>query len=135
MQQLMAEHGFFPTTFAYPLGKRNTLLDTALFDEFMILRGITGSSSGELEPHLQACYYNNSNLVWGLGIDSYRRYEYIISLLDYARAENRIIIFFAHKPVHKISGDYQIEYTRMLHLVKYINDNNMEFYTISDFIK
>ena len=137
LNELMAEDGFTLTSFAYPFGHRNVQTDAALLNEFKIIRGITGASNdNSTEPSLLNCYYNNNKLIFGLGIDSSygRSNEYLFSILDYAKKENKIVIFYAHNPRRIISGNYQVEYLRMVELCKYINDNNMKFYTVSDLI-
>jgi peptidoglycan/xylan/chitin deacetylase (PgdA/CDA1 family) len=131
MKKLMAEYGFQVTSFAYPFGVRNTELDMALLKEFKIVRATT---YGNVEPSLQRCFYNNNNLVWAIGIDnSYGlSMEYIKSLLEFAQTEDKIVIFYAHNPVEIVNGEYQTEYQRLIEICKYVKENNMKFFKISD---
>ena len=137
-KRLMAEYGFSPTSFAYPYGSRNLQLDTALFDVFSILRGVSGIIPEGRHPSQLICYYNNNNLVFGHGIDDSpynHSMEYLYSILDYVKNEDKVVIFLAHRPRRVVTADYQISYLRMVELIKYINDNNMHFYRISDLLE
>jgi peptidoglycan/xylan/chitin deacetylase (PgdA/CDA1 family) len=131
MKKVMAEYGFQATSFAYPFGVRNAELDVVLLREFKIIRATT---YGTMEVTLQRCFYNNNNLVWGIGIDnSYGlSMEYIKSLLEFAQTEDKIVIFYAHNPVETVTGDYQTEYQRLIEICKYVKENNMKFLRISD---
>jgi peptidoglycan/xylan/chitin deacetylase (PgdA/CDA1 family) len=131
MKESMLNNGLYPTSFAYPYGARNSQLDNILLNEFRIIRATT---YGDGDPSLHRCFYDNNNIVWGLGIDnSYGlSISYILSLLEYAKNEKKIIVFYAHKPVATVDGDYQTEYQRLIEICEYIKNNNMRFYSISD---
>lgn len=132
MKNRMTENNLEPTSFAYPYGARNPTLDQILLNEFKIIRGTT---YGQLNPAHQNCYYNNSQLVLGLGIDkSYPHFNlpYFISLLEYAKKNNRIVIFYSHKPVATSDAAYETEYQTLIEICKYVKDNKMKFYKISE---
>ena len=132
MMTYMNTNGFNINSFAYPYGKRNTTTDYKLFTTFKVLRGTT---YGLEKPSRQNCYYNNSNLVYGLGIDnSYSHFSlaYFIQLLEYAKANNKILILYAHKPVQTSTADYQTEMNTLIQICDYVNNNNMKFYTLSE---
>lgn len=134
MKNLMAQYGISVKSFAYPFGARTVESDNALLNEFSILRGTT---YGNLKPDLHNCYYTGSPMLYGLGLDnSYHHYSvpYFLSLLDYARVNNKIVIFYAHKPVETASEAYQAEYHTLLEICNYVKTNNMKFYTASDLV-
>jgi peptidoglycan/xylan/chitin deacetylase (PgdA/CDA1 family) len=128
MKELMANDGFYIKSFAYPYGKRNVQTDNILSDEFTVLRGTT---YGNLEPVLHKCYFDNKNIIYGLGIDSSYGLDisYVLDLLGYARDNNKVIIFYSHNPVGIVTGDYQTAYERLMVICEFVNTNNMKFYT------
>ncbi len=132
MVSLMDNNGLHAGSFAYPFGARNTATDDILFDEFTMLRGTT---YGQLPPASHNCYYTGNRLVYGLGLDnSYAHFDlsYFLSLLDYAKSHNKIVIFYAHKPVATVTGEYQTELQTLITICNYVKANNMKFYKISE---
>lgn len=134
MNNLMNANDLSPTAFAYPFGARNATTDSVLLNEYQILRGTT---YGNANPASQNCYYTNNRVVFGLGIDnSYPHFSipYFISLLNYAKKNNKIVVFYAHKPVTIHHGNYETEYQTLIEICKYVKNNNMKFYKISELI-
>jgi len=132
MSNLMESNNLFPTSFAYPYGARDSTTDKLLLSEFQIIRGTTYGSSN---PASQNCYYNKSRLVFGLGIDkNYPHYSiaYFLSLLEYAKNNNKIVIFYAHKPVSNFKNNYETEYQTLIEICNYVKTNNMKFYKTSE---
>lgn len=132
MKKLMIENNLSPTSFAYPYGARNINTDQILLNEFQIIRGTT---YGQQNPAYHICYYDNTPLVFGLGIDnSYQHFSisYFISLLEYAKKNNRIVIFYSHKPVTTSNGNYETEYKTLIDICNYVKTNHMKFYKISE---
>lgn len=127
------DNNSLPTTsFAYPNGARNTSIDNILFNDFEILRGTTYGNSN---PPTQNCYYNGNRIVFGLGIDnSYPHFSisYFLSLLQYAKNNNKIVIFYAHKPVEKAQANYETEFETLIQICQFVKANNMKFYKISE---
>lgn len=120
------------TSFAYPYGERNSTTDELLLNEFKIVRG---TIYGNASPAYQNCFYNNINLVFGLGIDknySHFSIPYFLSLLEYAKNNNKIVIFYAHKPVKTFQSNYETEYQTLIEICNYVKSNNMKFYKISE---
>ncbi|MEL1245794.1 polysaccharide deacetylase family protein [Flavobacterium sp. DGU11] len=132
MVSLMDANGLHTRSFAYPFGSRNPTTDGVLFDEFTMLRGTT---YGQLPVASHNCYYTGNRLVYGLGLDnSYAHFSlnYVLSLLEYAKSHNKIVIFYAHRPVNTVNGEYQTEYQTLSAICDYVKTNNMRFYTISE---
>ncbi|PXY43582.1 polysaccharide deacetylase family protein [Flavobacterium hydrophilum] len=132
MVTLMNKSNLPTTSFAYPYGSRNTTTDNLLLNEFQIIRGTT---YGKSAPSSQNCFYNYDRIVYGLGIDkSYPHFSnsYFLSLLEYAKNKNKIVVFYGHKPVTVCKNNYETEYQTLIEICKYVKDNNMKFYTISE---
>lgn len=132
MLNLMSDNDLFPTTFAYPYGARDSTTDNLLLNEFQIIRGTT---YGSLNPASHNCYYNNSRVVFGLGLDKnypHSNIPYFLSLLEYAKNNNKIVIFYAHNPVPVFQNNYDTEYETLIEICKYVKNANMKFYTMSD---
>lgn len=132
MITLMNNNDLFISSFAYPYGERNLTTDKLLLNEFKIVRG---TIYGNTSPAYQNCFYNNSNIVLGLGIDknySHFSITYFLSLLEYAKNNNKIVIFYAHKPVKTFESNYETEYQTLIEICNYVKSNNMKFYKISE---
>ena len=137
MKQIMAENGFYPTSFAYPFGSKNNKIDVALLNEFKVLRGTT---SEHLKPLIKRkiekirCRSCFPNLFYGIGIDYNYGLDmsYIKSLMKKAKNKNKVAIFYAHKTVEIVDSNYQISYQRLIEICEYINENNMKFLLMSD---
>jgi peptidoglycan-N-acetylglucosamine deacetylase len=132
MLDLMSFYGFHVTSFVYPFGSRNEKIDTALLKKFKIIRG---RAFCELNPKKQSCFYNGSRLVYSFSIDDTHNHfdiPYLMKLLDFAKKNNKILILNSHKTVKKVTGDYQTKEETLAIICKYIKQNNMKFYTLSD---
>lgn len=132
MLQLMDVLSLNITSFAYPFGFENKELNDALLRKFKIVRGTTHGSEA---PSKQYCYYNNSNVVYGFGIDTdYPKFStgYLLKLLEYAKKNNKILILFGHKPVTNVTGVYQTKMATLALVCNYVKHHNMKFYTLSD---
>jgi peptidoglycan/xylan/chitin deacetylase (PgdA/CDA1 family) len=132
MLDLMNNNNLSPTSFAYPFGSRNTTTDNLLLNQFQIVRGTTYGNSN---PASQNCYYNNNRLVFALGLDknySHFSIPYFLSLLEYAKNNHKIVIFYAHKPVKTFQNDYETEFQTLIEICNYVKNNNMKFYKMSE---
>lgn len=132
MMSIMSANSFHVKTFAYPYGSRNSATDTKLLTQFNVLRGTT---YGAYSPENQHCFYNNSNVVYGLGIDSsYSHFSisYFIQLLEYAKVKHKILILYAHKPVQTANASYQTEMNTLIQICNFVKQNNMKFYKLSE---
>jgi peptidoglycan/xylan/chitin deacetylase (PgdA/CDA1 family) len=132
MLALMHFYSFKTTSFAYPFGFRNPDIDVALLKKFKIVRGTT---YGAEDPFFKNCYFNNSKLVFALGIDTdHPKFStpYLIKLLDYAKRKHKILILFGHKPVLKVTANYQTKIETLKLICNYVKQHNMTFYTLSE---
>lgn len=132
MLDSMRENNLTPTSFAYPYGARDKTSDNLLLNEFQIIRGTTYDL---MNPAYQNCYFDNNRLVFGLGIDNnYTHFSvsYFLSLLEYAKYNNKIVIFYAHKPVSTVKNSYETEYQTLIEICDYVKKNKMKFYKVSE---
>ncbi|MFE3870246.1 polysaccharide deacetylase family protein [Flavobacterium sp. ZS1P70] len=132
MLALMLFYNFKVTSFAYPFGFRNADIDQALLKKFKIIRGTT---YGAQDPFFQNCYYNNSRVVYGIGIDTDHpnfSIPYLVRLLDYAKQKHKILVLFGHKPVLKVTANYQTKMETLKLICNYVKQHNMTFYSLSE---
>lgn len=132
MLALMHFYNFKVTSFAYPFGFRNANIDKALLKKFKIIRATT---YGAEDPFFQNCYFDNSRLVYGIGIDTNHpnfSIPYLIKLLDYAKRKHKILILFGHKPVLKVTANYQTKTETLQLICNYVKQHNMTFYSLSE---
>jgi peptidoglycan/xylan/chitin deacetylase (PgdA/CDA1 family) len=135
LETAMAKDGFKITSFAYPDGARNTALDVELFKYFDFVRGTT---YGALPPERQYCYYSGNRLIFGLGIDDdYKQFnvEYYKSLMDFAKKNNKIVIFYGHKTVDNADENLETPMAALEELCKYAVASGLKFYTVDDLKK
>lgn len=120
------------TSFAYPYGERSEELDKALAPKFNIIRG--RAFCGDV-PEKEGCYFRGTKYMYAFDIDNNHVHfsiPYLLELLDYARKENKILILCGHKPVKELTANYQTKIETLAFICKYIELNNMQFYTLSD---
>ncbi|MFY8096817.1 MAG: polysaccharide deacetylase family protein [Flavobacterium sp.] len=133
MEMSFKKNGLILNSFAYPFGANTPGIDKALYKHFKMLRR-THSASKRLKEN--SCFFvENSKTVTGLGIDnSYQHYDldYFLRVLNFAKKNNRIVVLYAHKPVQKVTGTYQVDYKTVETICKYVKENNMQFYTLSE---
>ncbi|PRZ23317.1 polysaccharide deacetylase family protein [Flavobacterium granuli] len=135
MRTSMKRWGFNVTSFAYPYGERSDALDKALAPKFKIIRG--RAFCDEI-PEKEGCYFRNSKKVYAFDIDNNHIHfstPYLLQLLDYAKKKNKILILCGHKPVQNLTGNYQVKMETLEWICKYIQRNDMKFYTLSDLDK
>lgn len=132
MLALMDFYGLKATAYAYPYGARSAALDTALLKKFKILRGTV---YGAKKPSQRNFYFDHSKVVYGFGMDAnygYFSIPHVLKLLDYAKKNNKILIVVGHKPVKKITSRYQTKTKTVALICKYVQQNHMKFYTLSE---
>lgn len=119
------------TSFAYPYGQRSLEIDSALFEKFQILRSTTLPTK---DISKAKCFYQGNKLVYAITIDYQETFnqDYITKLLEYARDHDLILVLYAHKPVFKNPALGQVDMTFLESICKFIDQNNMRFYTLSD---
>lgn len=135
MLDLMNFYGLKVSSFAYPYGGRTKKLDAALLKKFKIIRG---RAFREEIADKQGCYFSYSNLIFSFSIDDTHNdftIPHLLQLLNFAKKHNKILILNSHKTVNNVTGDYQTENETLEYVCKYIKNNKMKFYTVSDLEK
>lgn len=128
----MKNEGFVVSSFAYPFGARTNALDKLLLSYFKIIRGTT---YGKKVPSQHNNFANGSRVVFGLGIDdSYGNdIEYILDVLQYAKENNKIAIFYGHHVTQEnVTSKYTTSYGTLEKICNYVVKNNMHFMTMKD---
>ncbi len=118
--------------YAYPYGSHHVSIDNELINYFDIVRGI---KNGNRSPERSPCYFNNSTTVYALGLDHHLYHfslDYFLDLLAYAHQEGKIMIFYAHRPLETVTGDYQVSLETLETICQYVWEHQMHFYTLSD---
>lgn len=132
MLDLMNFYGLKISSFAYPYGGRTKELDTALLNTFKIIRG---RAFCEESASKQGCYFNHSKLVFSFSIDDTHNHfniPHLLKLLDYVKKNHKILILNSHKTVKNVTTDYETKNAILELICKYVQKNNMNFYTMSE---
>lgn len=136
MLALMNFYSLNVTSFAYPFGFRNAIIDAALLKKFKIIRATT---YGAEAPYQQNCYFNNTRVLYGIGMDTTHpsfSTAYLKKLLNYTRQHHKILILFGHKTVNKKApANYETEMKTLKLICNFVKQNNMKFYTLSELSK
>ena len=129
---LMSIDGFYPTTFAYPYGQHNDLLDMILLKRFNSVRALNGTKdlSRSLVP------LKDNKIIFGLGIDesSNREQSKIEDLLYLAQQTNRCAVLLVHN-IEKHDTKMQIPLGKLKQILFRAKSLNLKFYTISEISK
>lgn len=127
--ELMKKDGFYPTTFAYPFGKHNDVLDRLLLQQFKSVRALNGTHdfSRSLAP------LQKNKILFSLGIDesSNRSMDKIKGLLVSAQQNDRCAILLAHN-IEKENTQLQIPVSKLKEIIIAAKSLNLRFYTISE---
>ncbi len=128
---LMKSWGFNPVDFAYPYGSDDPSATVALESYFLHMR----DTYYDWDNTIYYKYGSNTPFISGIGIDDN---TYGNSLTDIyngmakAKTDNRILIFYGHKPVASNPGQYETSYGRLENILQYASDNSLKTYTISE---
>ena len=127
----MNRDGFYPTTFAYPYGAHNSVLDHELMRYFKSVRALNGT-----KDFSKSLICNEHNQVlYGLGIDksSDRSDEVIMELLQATSDNNNCAVFTAHD----INTDINISVTlgRLKKIIRRVKELGLKYYTVSEISK
>jgi peptidoglycan-N-acetylglucosamine deacetylase len=119
-------------SFAYPFGAKTQTLDFELKKHFEIIRG---TAKGGKKVADNANFYNGTRLANVIGIDSnYEHFDlnYIKKVLQYAKKYNKIVIFYAHKPVGKATNEYEVDLKTLEMICQFVVENELKFYTLQE---
>ncbi|HUS00749.1 MAG TPA: polysaccharide deacetylase family protein [Chitinophagaceae bacterium] len=130
--RLMNNDGFYPTTFAYPYGKHNDVLDKMLLRTFKSVRALNGTQ----DFSRSLAFLQGNTLLFGLGIDesSKRNLEKIKGLLFLAQQTNHCAVLLVHN-IERNNLKMQIPLSKLKEILSTANSLNLKFYTISEISK
>lgn len=126
----MRSKGFYPESFAYPFGSRNSETDEALLKHFRVLRGITDVSGGVLYN------WGWTRILQATGIDNSLKVktESIYYMLENAKESKRVAVFYGHKITWDTLKVPQgsTAYSRLESILKKASDLELTFFTVSE---
>ncbi|MDQ6757609.1 MAG: polysaccharide deacetylase family protein [Bacteroidota bacterium] len=127
--KLMNNDGFFPTTFAYPYGQHNEILDKLLLKYFKSVRALNGTQN--LAKSLTMLEGNR--IIYGLGIDesSKRDFDKLKDLLTQAQQKNNCAVLLIHN-IERRDITMQCPLWKLKELILHAQSLNLKFYTISE---
>ena len=124
----MKKDGYNPTTFAYPYGAHNAVIDKAILHYFKSVRALNGTNdySKSIVPG------QNNSLLFGLGIDvsSNRSDKDIENLLLSTTNNNGCVVFVAHEINSK--NKYSVTLARLRQIFKFVTVHSLKYYTASE---
>ena len=127
--QLMINDGFHPTTFAYPYGKHNEILDKLLLKSFKNVRALNGTAgfARSLAP------LQGNKILYGLGIDesSNRDLSRIKGLLSLAKQRNQCAILVVHN-IERTDINLQVPLWKLREILSKVRSLDLKFYTVSE---
>ncbi len=124
----MNKDGYYLTTFAYPYGAHNGMLDKLLMRYFKSVRALNGTQDFTKST---VPYYNN-DVLYGPGIDksSKRSDADIINILQSVKNNNTIAVFVAHDINSR--SKYSVTLARLLKIINFVKANNLKYYTAAE---
>jgi len=127
---LMKNNGLTPVDFAYPNGSDDPAATQALEAYFGHIR----DTYYGWDDTIYYQYGSNQAFIAGIGLDeSYgNSMTDIYNGISKAKTDEKILIFYGHEPVASNPGEYQTSYDRLDKTLKYVSDNNLKTFTISE---
>ncbi len=135
---LMKEKGFQVRSFAYPFGSRNEELDLSLLKEFLIIRGLTHTTSKIRIKDLDTAFIDptqKDKVVYAVGIDvKYKNtLEEIREGILRAKEKSEIISLYGHvigDP--SVNDKYMTSKYLLEDILRFASENRLRFYTFSE---
>ncbi len=128
---LMKSAGFNPVDFAYPYGSDDPRATAALEAYFLHMR----DTYYDWDNTIYYEYGSNTPFISGIGIDDTTYGNSITDIYNgmaKAKTDDRILIFYGHKPVAGNPAEYETSYERLENILQYASDNSLKTYTISE---
>jgi PKD repeat protein len=127
---LMKNDGLTPVDFAYPYGSDDPAATLALEAYFGHIR----DTYYNWDDTIYYQYGSNQAFIKGIGMDESYGHSMteIYDGISRAKTDDKILIFYGHEPVPSNPGSYQTSYDRLDKILKYVSDNNLKTFTISE---
>ena len=130
--RLMNNDQFYPTTFAYPYGSHNDILDKIMLKHFKSVRALNGTHdlSRSLVP------FHNNELICGMGIDesSDRSLAKIKGLLYLAQQSNHCAVLLVHN-IERPEIRMQLPLWKLREILETVRSLSLKYYTIAEISK
>ncbi|AKB78750.1 cell surface protein [Methanosarcina horonobensis HB-1 = JCM 15518] len=126
-------YGYPIYSFAYPYSLRNETTDALLAPYFQTLRATAFETVNVNES---AAYYkwNDTQLVYAVEIDDQTgiTLESIQYGIDYAIANEYVLVLYGHAITSNVTGPYQTSTSRLESILNYTNQKNGTFYLMGE---
>jgi peptidoglycan/xylan/chitin deacetylase (PgdA/CDA1 family) len=124
----MNRDGFYPTTFAYPMGSHNEYLDAQLLKMFKSVRALNGTN----DLGKSVTRTTSNTLLYGLGMDNDRRSNGTIEkMIDLAYKNHNCLVLIGHQ-IGNPRAQYQVPYHKLKFILEKAKSLNMYFYTATE---
>jgi peptidoglycan/xylan/chitin deacetylase (PgdA/CDA1 family) len=131
---IMNNYGYYPTSFAYPGGSRDSTTDAILLGHFKVLRGVgnIGSPLGVAGTDLFYYKFNGEKVVYGAWTDNggYTTEQFIMGL-QRAKQNDEVLVTFGHM-IRETSDQYATRPSKLEAILQYAKNNNIKYYKMSD---
>lgn len=126
--KMMNNDGFYPTTFAYPYGTHNAVINKALKRYFKSVRALNGSydyskslASGE-----------KNDVLYGFGIDKGSNHSDVVltQLLEAAKSYNACAVLVAHNI--NTNGRLSVSKERLLKIFSLVKSLGLKYYKAAE---
>jgi peptidoglycan/xylan/chitin deacetylase (PgdA/CDA1 family)/tellurite resistance-related uncharacterized protein len=128
---LMKSNGFNPVDFAFPYGSDDPGATEAMKPYFLHMR----DTYYDWDDTIYYEYGSNSSYIAGIGIDDNTYGNTMTDIYNgilKAKQDDRILIFYCHKPVATNPGEYETSYDRLEKILQYVSDHEMKTYSIKE---
>jgi hypothetical protein len=134
--QIMQQKGFFPSSFAYPMGRRGKKIDRVLLGYFKILRGTYAHGITKPPASYYQCDYHATRVLNGVKIDCDSPYATsdIVEGLQHAQRYNCVLILYGHG-ITVTRLPMSVSRARIEEICSFVIHYNMKFYTLSELVK
>jgi peptidoglycan/xylan/chitin deacetylase (PgdA/CDA1 family) len=127
--EMMKKDGFHPTTFAYPFGSHNEVLDNCLLRRFKSIRFLNGTAN--YAKSYTTSSDNTELYAIGLDISSGKSTQELVQLVNMAKENNNCLVLVGHH-IGRKDLQMQVPLSRLKAIVKAAKESGMEFYTASE---
>ncbi|AHM61811.1 polysaccharide deacetylase [Flammeovirgaceae bacterium 311] len=136
----LEEKGFTPTAFAYPYGSGYWFTDLMLEKHFRAVRRAVSAHTLRKLAAADDVFFapgeNQKLIAANIDASSYMDEKIIVSAIQKAAAEKKVLLIFGHKPaLSPKPGSYTFDITLLEHILREAGKQNLEFYRISDLVQ
>lgn len=134
--KILTQHGFTPTSFAYPYGAKYRGTDKELLKYFYVLRNVSALNEEKDLTLMDDIYYSfdGDRTVSALGFDARDKLdiEMIKMGLKRAKQNGEVLFLYGHVPSVSSAKNYSFNTALLENILKESKAMNLDFYTISE---